>query len=118
MTCFCLCHNSYAVKNGTAPEHSPEQCECQRVEDPTLKARVEITEQIEEQLLQKSALEEALRSIIEKHAACPPDIDKFRDFADEAKDIAVAALEPKALCLACRKLSPSFPCVHCGKEHT
>lgn len=77
-----------------------------KVEDHTLRAKVEITEQIEEQLLQKAVLEEALRSISDGHG-CE---------LHQCGIIAQKALEPTILCLSCRKLSPSFPCVHCGKD--
>lgn len=69
-----------------------------------MRAQVEITEQVEEQLLHKAELEAALRSISDGHGC---ELHKCGLIAQKA-------LEPKALCRACRKLSPSFPCVHCG----
>lgn len=85
--------------------HMEENCPCHKAEDATLRARVEITEQIEEQLLQKARMEEALRSISDGHG-CE---------LHQCGIIAAKALEPTVLCAACRTLTPSVPCVNCGK---
>ena len=117
MTCFCMCHNTYAIEQGKAP-HDASACDCMRVEDPTLRAKVDITEQIEEQLLQKAALEDALKAI-GLHCNSVSVQSNPRAYIESNSTIIAMinkALEPTVLCLSCRKLSPSFPCVHCGKE--
>lgn len=106
MTCFCLCHNGFAVEKGKAPSHDEKDCDCMKVEDSTLRAQVQITEQIEEQLLQKAKMEEALRAISDGHG-CE---------LHQCGIIAAKALEPTVLCTGCRKLTTSTPCVNCGKS--
>lgn len=113
MNCFCLCHNSFAIEQGKAP-HPPSECECTKDTNATTRTQVDLCYTIEEQLKQKSKLEEVMRLIAaqEPHATeenAQP-LVTLQHVVQWAKDAAA----PSLLCRSCRALTPALPCVHCG----
>ncbi len=113
MTCFCLCHNNFAIEQGKAP-HVASQCDCQKETSPTVRAQVDVCYTIEEQLKQKAKLEDVMRLIAmqEEHTteANETPLVTLQHVVQWAKEACVVTI----LCRACRALTQSFPCVHCG----